>query len=48
MPLSYLAVFIVAFLASLLGPLCGIGGGVINQPGVEAYKQLMFRTLRGA
>ncbi len=36
MPLSYLAVFIVAFLASLLGPLCGIGGGVIIKPVVDA------------
>ena len=37
MPLSYLAVFIVAFLASLLGPLCGIGGGVIIKPVLDAF-----------
>ena len=36
MPLSYLAVFAVCFLASLLGPLCGIGGGVIIKPVVDA------------
>ena len=29
-------VFVVAFLASLLGPLCGIGGGVIIKPVVDA------------
>ena len=36
MPLSYFAVFTVCFLASLLGPLCGIGGGVIIKPVVDA------------
>lgn len=34
--MSYLPVFIVCFLASLLGPLCGIGGGVIIKPIVDA------------
>lgn len=32
----FVAVFIVCFLASLLGPLCGIGGGVIIKPVVDA------------
>ena len=36
MPLSYIAVYVVCFLASLLGPLCGIGGGVIIKPVVDA------------
>ena len=36
MLLSYVAVFAVCFLASLLGPLCGIGGGVIIKPVVDA------------
>lgn len=36
MPVSYIAVFTVCFLASLLGPLCGIGGGVIIKPVVDA------------
>lgn len=36
MPLSYITVFAVCFLASLLGPLCGIGGGVIIKPVVDA------------
>ena len=33
---AYIAVFAVCFLASLLGPLCGIGGGVIIKPVVDA------------
>ena len=33
---AYIAVFVVCFLASLLGPLCGIGGGVIIKPVVDA------------
>lgn len=36
MSVSYLVVFVVCFLASLLGPLCGIGGGVIIKPIVDA------------
>lgn len=36
MSLAYAAVFAVCFLASLLGPLCGIGGGVIIKPVVDA------------
>lgn len=36
MPLSYIAVYVVCLLASLLGPLCGIGGGVIIKPVVDA------------
>ena len=36
MSLPFLAVFTVCFLASLLGPLCGIGGGVIIKPVVDA------------
>lgn len=34
--MQYVPVFIVCFLASLLGPLCGIGGGVIIKPIVDA------------
>ncbi len=34
--MRYLPVFVVCFLASLLGPLCGIGGGVIIKPIVDA------------
>lgn len=45
MPLSYLAVFIVAFLASLLGPLCGIGGGVIIKPVVDAMNVMPVATV---
>ena len=36
MTVAYLAVFAVCFLASLLGPLCGIGGGVIIKPVTDA------------
>ena len=36
MDFRFVAVFIVCFLASLLGPLCGIGGGVIIKPVVDA------------
>ena len=36
MQLQFIPVFIVCFLASLLGPLCGIGGGVIIKPIVDA------------
>lgn len=36
MSLVYVAVFAVCFLASMLGPLCGIGGGVIIKPAVDA------------
>ena len=36
MDVRFVAVFIVCFLASLLGPLCGIGGGVIIKPVVDA------------
>ncbi len=45
MPLSYLAVFIVAFLASLLGPLRGIGGGVIIKPVVDAMNVMPVATV---
>lgn len=40
-----LAVFVVAFLASLLGPLCGIGGGVIIKPVVDAMGVLPVVTV---
>ncbi len=36
MALEHLAVYAVCFLASLLGPLCGIGGGVIIKPVVDS------------
>ncbi|MBM6815758.1 sulfite exporter TauE/SafE family protein [Olsenella uli] len=36
MSLQFVPVFVVCFLASLLGPLCGIGGGVIIKPIVDA------------
>ena len=39
------AVFVVAFLASLLGPLCGIGGGVIIKPVVDAMGVLPVATV---
>ena len=34
--LPYLALLAVCFLASMLGPLCGIGGGVIIKPAIDA------------
>lgn len=45
MGLSYLPVFIVCFLASLLGPLCGIGGGVIIKPVVDAMNVMSVSTV---
>lgn len=36
MSLSSIVVFAVCFFASLLGPLCGIGGGVVIKPIVDA------------
>lgn len=41
----YVAVFLVAFLASLLGPLCGIGGGVIIKPVVDAMGVMPVATV---
>lgn len=45
MSLAYLAVFAVCFLASLLGPLCGIGGGVIIKPVVDAMGVMGVSTV---
>ena len=45
MSLSNFAVVIVCFLASLLGPLCGIGGGVIIKPAVDAMGVLPVATV---
>jgi uncharacterized protein len=42
---AILAVFVVAFLASLLGPLCGIGGGVIIKPVVDAMNIMPVATV---
>ena len=42
---AILAVFVVAFLASLLGPLCGIGGGVIIKPVVDAMGIMPVATV---
>ena len=43
--MSYLPIYLVAFLASLLGPLCGIGGGVIIKPVVDAMQVLPVATV---
>ena len=43
--MRYWAVYLVAFLASLLGPLCGIGGGVIIKPVVDAMGVLPVATV---
>lgn len=45
MDMHYLPVFIVCFLASLLGPLCGIGGGVIIKPVVDAMNVMSVSTV---
>lgn len=45
MSFAYLAVFAVCFLASLLGPLCGIGGGVIIKPVVDAMGVMGVSTV---
>lgn len=45
MLLAYAAVFAVCFLASLLGPLCGIGGGVIIKPVVDALGVMPVATV---
>ena len=45
MSLSNFAVVAVCFLASLLGPLCGIGGGVIIKPAVDAMGVLPVATV---
>lgn len=45
MQLSYIAVFAVCFLASLLGPLCGIGGGVIIKPVIDAMGVMSVSTV---
>ena len=42
---AILLVFLVAFLASLLGPLCGIGGGVIIKPVVDAMGIMPVATV---
>lgn len=42
---TILIVFLVAFLASLLGPLCGIGGGVIIKPVVDAMNVMPVATV---
>lgn len=42
---TILLVFLVAFLASLLGPLCGIGGGVIIKPVVDAMAIMPVATV---
>lgn len=42
---TYAIVFLVAFLASLLGPLCGIGGGVIIKPIVDAMNVMPVATV---
>lgn len=42
---TILVVFLVAFLASLLGPLCGIGGGVIIKPVVDAMNVMPVATV---
>lgn len=36
MSISFVLMLIVTFLATLLGPICGIGGGVIIKPVVDA------------
>lgn len=43
--MQYWAVYLVAFLASLLGPLCGIGGGVIIKPVVDAMGVMPVATV---
>ena len=43
--LNYIPVFVVCFLASLLGPLCGIGGGVIIKPIVDAMGVMSVSTV---
>lgn len=45
MDFRFVAVFIVCFLASLLGPLCGIGGGVIIKPVVDAMGVMGIDTV---
>lgn len=45
MDVTYLLVFVVCFLASLLGPLCGIGGGVIIKPVVDAMGVMSVSTV---
>ena len=42
---QYILVFAVCFLASLLGPLCGIGGGVIIKPVVDAMNVMSVSTV---
>lgn len=37
MPLTYLAVYAVCFFASTIGAICGIGGGVIIKPVLDAF-----------
>lgn len=43
--MRFVPVFIVCFLASLLGPLCGIGGGVIIKPIVDAMGVMSVSTV---
>lgn len=45
MDFSMVSVFVVCFLASLLGPLCGIGGGVIIKPIVDAMGVMSVSTV---
>lgn len=45
MSIAYLLVLAVVFAASLLGPLCGIGGGVIIKPVVDALGVMDVATV---
>ena len=45
MSIAYLLVLAIVFAASLLGPLCGIGGGVIIKPVVDALGVMDVATV---